>query len=86
MMFRDPFKLVPLENLADIADKFVRNEILTKNEMRGIVGFKPVKDPAADKLQNPNMPTEKQLPARVPSSSGSESKPEMEGDGQNGRR
>lgn len=81
MFFRDPFRLVPLEKLADIADKFVRNEILTKNEMRGIVGFKPVKDPEADKLQNPNMPDPSPI---VPSPSGSDLNSVKEGDSQNG--
>ena len=70
MFFRDPFRLVPLEKLADIADKFVRNAILTKNEMRGVVAIKPVKDPEADKLQNPNMPQPTQPTPTVPSPSG----------------
>ena len=54
--FRDPFKLVPVSQLAEIADKFTRNEILTSNEIRSVVGFKPAKDKGADKLQNSNMP------------------------------
>lgn len=54
--FRDPFSLVPIEKLADIADKFTRNEILSSNEMRGIVGRIPVKDAKADQLRNSNMP------------------------------
>ncbi len=54
--FSDPFKLVPVTQLAEIADKFVRNEIATSNEMRGVVGWKPSKDPKADKLINSNMP------------------------------
>jgi Phage portal protein len=54
--YRDPFKFVPIDNIADIADKFTRNEILTANEIRQIVGFKPNADPRADKLQNSNMP------------------------------
>ena len=52
MYFRDPFKLVPVNNIADIADKFTRNEILTGNEVRQIVGMKPVSDPKADQLRN----------------------------------
>jgi hypothetical protein len=56
LFFRDPFKLVPVENIAEIADKFARNEILTSNELRQIVGFKPSKDAKADKLMNSNMP------------------------------
>ena len=53
--FRDPFKLVPLNNIADIADKFTRNEILTSNEIRQIVGIKPSDDPKANMLQNSNI-------------------------------
>ena len=53
--FRDPFKLVPLSNIADIADKFTRNEILTSNEIRQIVGIKPSDDPKANMLQNSNI-------------------------------
>lgn len=53
--FRDPFKLVPVSQLADIADKFTRNEILSSNEFRGIVGFKPSSDPKADELKNKNI-------------------------------
>lgn len=56
MYFRDPFRLVPIENIAEIADKFTRNEILTSNEIRQVVGIAPSKDPKADKLQNSNMP------------------------------
>ena len=54
--FRDPFKLVPVSDLAEIADKFSRNEILTANEIRGFLGFAPHDDPKADKLLNSNMP------------------------------
>lgn len=53
--FRDPFKLVPVEKVAEIADKFTRNEILSPNEFRAIVGRKPSKDPAADELRNRNI-------------------------------
>ena len=53
---RDPFKLVPLAQLAEIADKFTRNEILSSNEIRGAIGFAPSDDPKADKLVNSNMP------------------------------
>lgn len=52
---RDPFRLVPVEQLAEIADKFTRNEIVTGNEMRGIIGFKPSSDPTADELRNKNL-------------------------------
>ena len=54
--FRNPFKFVPMEQLAEIADKFTRNEILSANEIRSAIGFKPSKDPKADKLINSNMP------------------------------
>lgn len=54
--FRDPFKLVPLSQLAEIADKFSRNEILSANEIRGFMGFAPSADPKADQLLNSNMP------------------------------
>lgn len=54
--FRDPFKLVPVTDLAEIADKFGRNEILSANEIRGFMGLAPSKDPKADQLQNSNMP------------------------------
>lgn len=53
--FRDPFKLVPVNNIADIADKFTRNEILSSNELRGIVGYRPVDDPRANELRNKNL-------------------------------
>lgn len=55
MFIRDPFRLVPTSQLADIADKFTRNEILSSNELRGIIGLKPSKDPAADELRNKNI-------------------------------
>lgn len=53
--FSDPFKLVPVNNLAEIADKFTRNEIMTSNEIRQIVGMKPSDDPRADELRNANI-------------------------------
>lgn len=56
MYFRDPFSLVPIEKLAEVADKFTRNEILSSNEMRSIVGHPPKKDAKADQLRNSNMP------------------------------
>lgn len=55
MFFMDPFKLVPVSNLADIADKFTRNEILSSNEVRQIIGMKPSDDPKADQLLNKNI-------------------------------
>lgn len=54
--FKEPFKLVPVSDLAEIVDKFTRNEILSSNEIRGIIGIKPSKDPKADSLINSNMP------------------------------
>jgi hypothetical protein len=60
--FRDPFKLVPVGKMAEIADKFTRNEILSSNELRGVIGFRPSKDPKADELRNSNMPIAKQPP------------------------
>lgn len=53
--FRDPFKLVPVNDIAEIADKFTRNEIMTKNEMRQVIGMKPSDDPKADELRNANL-------------------------------
>lgn len=53
--FRDPFKLVPVSQLADIADKFTRNEIASSNELRAEIGWKPSKDPKADELRNKNL-------------------------------
>lgn len=53
--FRDPFKLVPATELAEIADKMTRNEIMSSNELRQIIGIKPSKDPAADELRNKNL-------------------------------
>lgn len=57
--FRDPFKLIPVENVAEIADKFTRNEIMTSNEFRQIIGMKPSDDPSADELRNKNLSTPK---------------------------
>ena len=64
MAFRDPFKLVPIDNIAEIADKFTRNEVLTSNEIRQIIGFKPADDPKADQLVNSNIaqPAEAGMP------------------------
>lgn len=74
MAFHDPFKLVPINDIAEIADKFARNEILSSNEIRQFIGVKPSKDPKADQLVNSNMPAP----------SGSAPQQTMEGDGQNG--
>lgn len=65
MSFREPFKLVPVNDIADIADKFTRNEILSSNEIRQIIGMKPSKDPKADELRNSNLnhPDESEAPS-----------------------
>lgn len=55
MFFRDPFKLVPVNDIAEIADKFTRNEIMTSNEIRQVIGMKPSSDPKADQLVNSNI-------------------------------
>lgn len=55
MFFRDPFKLIPSSEIADIADKMIRNQILTPNEMRQKLGMEPSDDPKADELRNPNI-------------------------------
>lgn len=56
---RDPFKYVPIGEVADMADKFIRNELMTSNEVRGIIGMAPSSEKQADMLHNPNMPAEK---------------------------
>jgi hypothetical protein len=68
MFFRDPFKLVPVNNMADIADKFTRNEIMTSNEIRQVIGMKPSDDPKADQLRNSNLnhPDEESDPMTEP--------------------
>lgn len=53
--FRDPFKMIPINDLAEISDKLTRNEIASSNEMRSIIGWKPSKDPSADELRNKNL-------------------------------
>lgn len=60
MYFTDPFSLVPVGEMAEIADKFTRNEILTSNEVRQILGIKPADDPKADELRNSNMPQQEE--------------------------
>ena len=62
IFFRDPFRLVPVTDLAEIADKFTRNEIMTSNEIRQIVGMKPSDDPSADELRNKNLNQSNQEP------------------------
>lgn len=60
MFFRDPFKLAPISQVAELGDKLTRNEILTSNEFRAIIGFKPSNDPKADELRNSNIAMSKQ--------------------------
>lgn len=81
LFFNEPFKLVPVEKIADIADKFTRNEIMTSNEWRQIIGLKPSKDPKADQLINSNLnhPEEQTQPG-----AGEPELPEEGGDIQNG--
>lgn len=55
VFFRDPFKLVPISNMAEVADKFTRNEIMSSNELRQVIGMKPVDSPQADELRNKNL-------------------------------
>ena len=61
--FRDPFKLVPVSEISEIADKMTRNEIMTSNEIRQVIGMKPSNDPKADELRNKNLskPNEAQI-------------------------
>ena len=59
--FRNPFRIVPVEKIADIADKLTRNAIMTSNEFRGIIGYKPSEQPIADDLSNKNMPGSEQV-------------------------
>lgn len=55
MFFRDPFRLAPVSMIAEMADKFTRNEIMTPNEFRQVIGMKPSKDPKSDQLANRNI-------------------------------
>lgn len=79
--FRDPFRLVPVNDIAEIADKFTRNEIMTSNEIRQIVGMQPSKDPKADELVNSNISRAKQ---DIPQTSNATEVNEEGGDSQNG--
>ena len=80
--FRDPFKLVPVGDIAEIADKFTRNEIMTSNEIRQIVGMRPSDDPKADELRNSNISQQKDDPMNQPYETGDEYY--QEGESQNG--
>lgn len=79
--FRDPFRLVPVNDIAEIADKLTRNEIMTSNEIRQIVGMQPSKDPKADELVNSNISQAKQ---DIPQTSNATEVNEEGGDSQNG--
>lgn len=71
LFLRDPFRLVPVNNMADIADKFTRNEILSTNEIRKIIGYRPSDDPRADELRNKNLnSTEEKTPVMAPKDTG----------------
>ena len=78
LFFRDPFKLVPVNNIADIADKFTRNEILTSNEIRQIIGMKPSDDPKADKLVNSNISQPNEQMEEMPMEYEEETEPSFE--------
>ena len=82
MFFRDPFRLVPVNDIAEIADKFTRNEIMTSNEIRQIIGMKPSDDPKADKLINSNIAQAKENTDVKPDASSEETN--TEGEIQNG--
>lgn len=82
--FRDPFKLVPVNQLAEITDKFTRNEVLTANEMRRKIGMKPSKDPKADKLNNSNIRQANQVETTEKVSTQQETPDSKGGKNQNG--
>lgn len=86
MYFRDPFKLVPVNEIAEIADKFTRNEILSANEIRPKIGYRPSKDPKADELRNSNMPQPNEAIPKAPSPSEPDPTDSEEENSQNGRR
>ena len=79
LYFRDPFKLVPVNDIAEIADKFTRNEIMTSNEIRQIVGMKPSDDPKADELRNSNISQSKEEDPMMNDSYGDETEDYNEG-------
>ena len=79
LYFRDPFKLVPVNDIAEIADKFTRNEIMTSNEIRQIVGMKPSDDPKADELRNSNISQSKEEDHMMDDPYGDETKDYDEG-------
>jgi len=73
--YRDPFNLVPVADISEIADKFTRNEIMTSNEIRQIIGMKPADDPRADELRNKNLSE----PSGEQSEGSAEEAPEQDG-------
>ena len=77
MFFRDPFKLVPVSELAEISDKMTRNEIMTSNEVRQVIGMKPSDDPNADELRNKNLSQSKE---ELSKKSNPEAKEEIQND------
>lgn len=78
VFFRDPFKLVPINDIAEIADKFTRNEIATSNEIRQVIGMKPSKDPKADMLVNSNINQSKEMEKAYTKEQGAKSPPKKE--------
>lgn len=78
LSFKDPFKLVPVNDIAEIADKFTRNEILTSNELRQIIGMKPSDDPKADMLLNSNISQPEEVVKDIYGQNGSEETPLMD--------
>lgn len=65
-IYKDPLKLIPIDELAEVADKLIRNAVVTSNEFRPKIGYRPSKDPNANKLQNPNMPVHDQPAGQEP--------------------
>ena len=84
LYFRDPFRLVPVNEIAEIADKFTRNEIMTSNEIRQIVGMKPSKDPNADELRNKNLSQSNEMLKEKQSDNNNLEDNQSEGGNQNG--
>ena len=84
LYFRDPFRLVPVNEIAEIADKFTRNEIMTSNEIRQIVGMKPSKDPNADELRNKNLSESNEMIKEKQSDNNNLEDNQNEGGNQNG--
>ena len=84
LYFRDPFRLVPVNEIAEIADKFTRNEIMTSNEIRQIVGMKPSKDPNADELRNKNLSESNEMIKEKRSDNNNLEDNQSEGGNQNG--